>query len=106
MNEEYNLLGEYDQEHKILCYQEKRNLVTIVKIDLQNQCLSRENKDYILTYQFHEKKVTSNLFHLKEFNQNMMIKIKTEKFQVTTNKLEIRYTLLDSKENIDYQIEF
>lgn len=106
VNEEYNLLGEYDEEHKILTYQEKKNLVTIVKIDFLKKYLSRENKDYSLHYQFQENKVTSNPFHLKELNQNLMIKIKTEKFLVTENKIEIQYTLLDSNEKVNYQVEF
>lgn len=106
VNEEYNLLGEYDEEHKVLSYQEKKELVTIVKIDLLKKCLSRENKDYSLHYHFQENKVTSNSFHLKEINQNMIIKIKTEKFLVTKNKIEIQYTLLDSNEKVNYQVEF
>ncbi len=103
---EYNLLGEYDKEHNILTYFENSSLVTKVTIDLNQQELRRDNKDYQLIYHFLENEVTDNSIFLKEMNQELCLKLKTKKFSFSQNKLEIIYILLDSEEKVIYQIEF
>lgn len=104
--EEYNLLGEYDQENGIITYDENNNITTKVKLDLKRKLLIRDNHDYYLMYKLIENEETENEIRMKELNQSLSLKIKTDKFKVTDNKVEIIYTILDSKETIQYQIEF
>ena len=104
--EEYNLLGEYDKENEIITYRENTNLVTRVKLDLKEKILTRENKDYSLKYHLVENKVTENEIEIKELNQKIILKIKTNKFEITENQVTVIYTILDSKEEIKYQIKF
>ena len=104
--EEYSVLGIYDIEKQRLEYQENNNLITHVILDLKNRILVRENKDYYLEYQLLENKETENKIDIKEFNQSMILKIMTEKFNIKNNKVEIIYILLDSNEKVQYIIEF
>lgn len=104
--EEYNLLGEYDLEKEIICYQESKSLLTEVILNLKQKTLTRENRDYYLKYELLEGKVTENEIRIKDLNQSMILKIKTEKFEIKDNKVEIIYNLLDSEETIHYQIKF
>lgn len=104
--EEYKLLGEYNSEKNIISYQESGDLLTEVVLDLNQNILIRENKDYYLQYKFIENEETENEMKLKDLNQSIKLKIKTEKFNVTNNKIEIIYTLLDSNETINYQIQY
>jgi len=104
--EEYKLLGEYNPEKNIISYQESGDLLTEVVLDLNQNILIRENKDYYLQYKFIENEETENEMKLKDLNQSIKLKIKTEKFNVTNNKIEIIYTLLDSNETINYQINY
>lgn len=104
--EEYHVLGIYDIENQRLEYQENKNLITHVILDLKNRILIRENKDYYLKYQLIENKITENEIDIKEFNQSMILKIKTEKFKIEENKVQILYMLLDSEEKVEYIIGF
>lgn len=104
--EEYSILGIYDEENKKIEYLENRDLVTNVILDYQHKTLKRDNKDYYLEYQLLEDKVTENKIEIKELDQSMILKIKTEKFRIESNKIEIVYTILDSDETIDYIIKF
>lgn len=104
--EDYNVIGIYDKDNEKIEYYENRNLVTSVILDLKNKILIRDNKDYYLEYHLLENQITENKIDIKELNQSMILKIKTEKFTLLENKVEIFYTLLDSDEIIKYIIEF
>lgn len=104
--EEYSLLGKYDQEKNIIYYQESKELLTDVSLDLNNRMLIRNNRDYYLKYKFQENEETENEIKLKDLNQSIKLKIKTEKFKITNNKVEIIYKILDSNETISYQIQY
>ena len=104
--DEYNLLGEYDEEKQRIHYQESRDLLTDVILDLKNKILIRDNKDYNLNYQFLEEVITENRMNWKELNQSIILKIKTQKFKIMNTKIEIIYTILDSDETIQYIIKF
>lgn len=106
MQEEYNLLGEYDKENEIITYSESNSLLTEVKLNLKDKVLTRENKDYYLKYKFIENEETENEIKVKELNQSIFLKIKTDKFKVEENKVEIIYTIVDSDEQVIYKIEF
>ena len=99
--EQYNILGEYDKENGKITYQESKNLLTDVVLDLNNKILTRKNKDYCLNYHLLEGKVTEN-----EVIISLCLNIKTNKFEITDNKVEIKYSILDSNEKIHYIVEF
>ncbi len=103
---EYNLLGEYDVENKIIFYEESKELLTKVTLDLKNHILIRDNKDYYLCYHFLEHQETENELTIKSLNQKIFLKIQTEKYFVSDQKIEIIYTILDSEEKIKYIVEF
>ena len=104
--EEYNLLGEYDKENKIITYTESKKLLTTMIIDMNNYKLIRENKDYYIEYKLIENKETDNIIKVKDINQELKLKIKTEKFKIEENELEIKYKIIDSNEDITYIIKF
>ena len=104
--DEYNLLGEYDELNKIITYNESNEFLTEVKLNLKEKILTRENKDYHLEYKFTINEETENEINLKELNQSLFLKIKTEKFEIEENKVEIRYTIVDSNEKITYIVKF
>ena len=104
--EEYNLLGEYDKENKIITYTESNNLLTTMLININNHKLIRENKDYYIEYNLIENKETDNIIRVKDINHELKLKIKTEKFELKENKLEIKYKVIDSNEDITYIIKF
>lgn len=104
--DEYNLLGEYDKEKGIIYYNESKSLLTEVKLDLKEKTLIRDNKDYYLEYRFIENKETENEIKLKDLNQTLMIKIRTESFKLTENEIEIVYKIIDSDEKISYKVKF
>lgn len=106
IHDEYNLLGEYDEVNKIITYNESNELLTEVKLNLKDKILTRENKDYYLEYKFIENEETENEIKLKELNQSISLKIKTSKFDINDNQLEIIYTILDSKEKVTYIVKF
>ena len=104
--DEYNLLGEYDEISKIITYNESNELLTEVKLNLKDKILTRENKDYYLEYKFIENEETENEINLKELNQILTMRIKTDKFEIEENKVEITYTILDSNEKVTYIVKF
>jgi len=106
IQEEYNLLGEYDEEKEVLIYNESKELITEVKLDLKERVLERKNKDYYLKYKFIENEETENEIELKDLNQSIFLKIKTDRFEIIENKLEIIYTILDSNEKVKYIVKF
>lgn len=104
--EEYNLLGNYDSENKIIYYNENREIQTSMQIDLKNKILIRENKDIYIKYNFIDKKETSAIIRLKESNYETQVTIKTKKIVITDNKMSVVYKILDSNEIVNYEIEF
>lgn len=103
---EYNLLGEYDEINKIITYSESNELLTEVKLNLKDKILTRENKDYYLKYKFIKNEETENEIKLRELNQSLFLKIKTDNFEIKENEVEIIYTILDSNEKVTYIIKF
>ena len=101
---EYNLLGNYDEENNIITYNESGSIITSMTLDLNQKTLIRENKDYLIKYNLLENEETVNQVIMKELNKTLDIKIKTEKFEVSKDKIEIIYILLDSNEKIIYTI--
>ena len=103
---EYITIGNYDSEKKELSYQEKQEVVTDVKLNLEEHKLIRDNKDFTMTYQFDLNKETINTIYLKELGKTIDIQIKTKKYYYDNNKIEIEYILIDSNDKIYYEVEY
>ena len=103
---EYITIGNYDSEKKELSYQEKQEIVTDVKLNLEKHKLIRDNKDFTMTYQFDLNKETINTIYLKELGKTIDIQIKTKKYYYDNNKIEIEYILIDSNDKIYYEVEY
>lgn len=104
IRKEYNLLGEYDKASNIISYIETVPLITSMTIDLNNKILIRENKDYLIKYKLLENQETNNKIKIKELNKILELRVKTEKFEITKDRIEIKYIVLDSNEKVTYII--
>lgn len=96
--------GIYDEDREVLKYFERDK--TSVVLDLKNKTLIRNNNNIYLKYIFGLEKNTSNLLKVKGLNKELEIIIKTNKFNVTNNLIEIIYEIVDSKEQFIYKIEY
>lgn len=103
---EYITIGNYDSDKKELSYQEKQEMVTDVKLNLEKHKLIRDNKDFTMEYQFEVNNKTINTIYLKELGKTIDIQIKTEKYYYDNNKIEIEYILIDSNDKIYYEVEY
>ena len=54
---------------------------------------------------FETNKKTSTEYTLKEKNISIPIDIKTTNIKITATKINIQYTVIDSNENYEYNIE-
>lgn len=106
LHDEYTTITNYDELNQTLTYQEKKEIVTNVKIDLKKHKLTRDNKDLNMEYLFKLNDMTTNQVYLKELDKYIDIKIKTEKYNYDNNKLEIEYILIDSNEHVYFKIEY
>lgn len=102
IREEYNLLASYDENKKIITYNESKDLLTEVTLDLKEKKLIRNNKDYLIECNFIENK---EIIELKELNNKIILDIKTDIFKIDNSQIEIKYEILDSNEVIDYLIK-
>lgn len=103
---EYITIGNYDSDKKELSYQEKQEMVTDVKLNLEKHKLIRDNKDFTMEYQFEVNNKTINTIYLKELGKTIDIQIKTEKYYYDNNNIEIEYILIDSNDKIYYEVEY
>ena len=103
---EYITIGNYDSDKKELSYQEKQEMVTDVKLNLEKHKLIRDNKDFTMEYQFEVNNKTINTIYLKELGKTIDIQIKTEKYYYDNNKIEIEYIIIDSNDKIYYEVEY
>ena len=106
IKDEYTTIANYDDEKSIISYQEKKDIVTNVELNLKNKELIRENKDFIMKYKFKLNEETTNQIYLKELEKYIDVKLKTKNYNYNNNKLEIEYILIDSNENVYYKIEY
>ena len=66
--------------------------------------MNRKNDDLECTMYFEEKKETCSSYSLKE-GYNIEINIKTNKLNITDKKIQITYTVIDTKTIYQYDIE-
>lgn len=104
--DEYTTIASYNEEENILMYQEKKDIVTDVEIDLNKRKLIRNNKNLIMKYEFKINGITTNQIYLKDIDKYIDIKIETKKYNCDNNKLEIEYILIDSNDLVYFKIEY
>lgn len=105
IKDEYNLLGSYDKTENLIEFYETNKLRSKITIDLNKHILSKENIDYKIILDLDTSKETNGEVFLNKENGSIRLKIKTNTFDLTNNKLTMKYTILDSKEEIIYEIE-
>ncbi len=105
IKDEYNLLGSYDKKENLIEFYETNKLRSKITIDLNKHILSKENIDYKIILDLDTSKETNGEVFLNKENGSIRLKIKTNTFDLTNNKLTMKYTILDSKEEIIYEIE-
>jgi len=103
--EENNLLGEYNREKKIIEYYESNSLRSKITIDLSNHLLIKDNIDYRITLNLDVNNKSSGEILLKKENKILNLEIETSKFELKDNKVTMKYIIIDSKEEIIYEIE-
>ena len=101
--EEYNLLGEYVNNH--LIYYDNNKLRSEMNIDVLNKVLIKDNIDYKITLNFDLEKNSKGTIYLKKEDSSLELDIKTEVFDFSDNLLKIKYSNLSSDEVIEYNIE-
>lgn len=105
IKDEYNLLGNYNKENGLIEFYESNKLQSKITIDLKKHLLIKDNIDYKITLNLDLKKKTKNEILLKKENGIINIEVETKKFEFISNKLSMIYTIIDSNEEIIYEIE-
>lgn len=105
IKEEYNLLGEYDRNNKLIEFYESNKLRSKITIDLTKHLLIKDNIDYRITLDLNINKRTKGEILLKRENGVVNIEVDTKNFTITDNKLSMRYIISDSNEEVIYEIE-
>ena len=105
IKEEYNLLGNYDRKSRLIEFYETNKLRSKITINIDNHLLIKENIDYKITLDLDTSKETLGEVFLTKENGSVKLKIKTDTFELSNNKLSMKYTIIDSKEEIIYEIE-
>ena len=80
---------------------------TSYKIIINNHKITmiRENKNFIHKFIFEEEKEHETNYYIKEYNTELNINIITNNLNVSENKIEITYKIIDSNEKYKYLIE-
>ncbi len=104
-NDEYNLLGEYDKENNIIEFYESNSIRSKINIDTNNHTLVKDNIDYKITLDLDKSKETNGEVYLKKEDKTLNLTLKTNKFELKDNKLSMNYIILESDEEIIYEIE-
>lgn len=104
IQEETSLIATLDENE--IRYIDNQNIVSEMKIDLFNDILTRDNKDYTITYNFKLNEVTDNKVLVKDLNKELSIKIKTYDLLKDNNKYKVKYEILDSNEIIEYELKY
>ena len=80
---------------------------TKYRLDLLTEkiILKRESNEFIHSMVFKENKETKTEYYIKTLNTSLDIKILTTKINITDNKIEINYKIIDSNSEYIYLIE-
>ena len=103
--DEYNLLGVYDREKKIIEFFESNSLRSKINIDINNHKLIKDNIDYRIVLDLDITNETIGEVYLKKEDKTLNLTLKTNKFEFNNNKISMKYIILESNEEIVYEIE-
>ena len=67
--------------------------------------LIRENNCFIHKFDFEFKKKTKAKYYIKEYNTDIDVLVMTNKLNITEEKIEILYKIIDSNEEYKYVLE-
>ena len=104
IKDEYNLLGSYDKEKELIEFYESNKLRSKITIDIKKHLLVKDNIDYKITLDLDIRNKTKGEIFLKKENGIVNIEVETKKFMLASNKLSMIYTIIDSNEEIVYEI--
>ena len=100
--EEYKVLGSIN--NRKIEYYETNNLRSKIVIDIDKHILIKDNIDYKITLNLDKKKETKAIILLKKESKELELTLKTEEFSFKDDTLSMRYTIIESKEEISYLI--
>ena len=101
-NEEEIKYGKIEK-NKIV-YKEKNILVTIIKND-KEILVTRENNEFKQIIKFKVNKKTISEYYIKDINISLEFNIYTNKLIIENNHINIEYTILETNENFEYDIQ-
>ena len=80
---------------------------TIHKITIKDNIikLSRNNEKFSNEIIFELNKEYNTEYYIKDLKANLDFKVKTNKIMITDQKIEIKYQIIDSKDEYEYLIE-
>lgn len=94
--EEYNLLGEYDRDNKIITYYESNNLKSKMTIDLKDNTLEKDNIDYNIKLKFVLNEISQGRILLKKEDKELDLELKTDKILVTEKEIIFSYNIMEN----------
>ncbi len=97
--------GQYDEKEKCLILEDSLEETEMI-IDLKNGLLKRETKEFNLTIPWKLNQKTKANINLKAYAKSIDLTVQTEKYEYRNRNLKVKYKIIESKENIEYEINF
>lgn len=88
-----------------LSYSQDKDIYVLKIISPKKLILNRKNASIDCTFYFEEKKVIPSIYTIKENNITLEINIKTNLIEINNNNIKIKYTVIDSNQEYEYNIE-
>lgn len=88
-----------------ISYQQAEELYKLKIVSPKKLILNRKNTAIDCTFYFEENKVIPAIYIIRENNISLEINIKTNYLKITNNNIIIKYTVIDSNEEYEYNIE-
>ena len=92
--EEYNLLGEYDRDNKIIIYYESNNLKSKMTINLKENTLEKDNIDYNIKLKFILNEISNGRILLKKEDKELDLELKTDKIVIKDDEIIFSYNIM------------
>ena len=103
-NFEYVVPAIYNDDDKVIIYNEQDDQKTLVKFNYITKELIRENDSLLMKYNFNKEKNSQGTIYVKGMEKNLIVTIKTIKLvRWEDNNIEIEYQIENDKFN--YKIE-
>lgn len=88
-----------------LSYQQANDIYKLRIVSPKKLILNRQNASIDCTFYFEENKLIPSIYTIKEDNITLEINIKTNLIEINNNNIKIKYTVIDSKQEYEYNIE-